>query len=275
VAAYNRDGSLRTFVKSDANGDFTLLLPRGDFRIAAFDVTLVYATQFYPQSKSFAGATAIASSIGQAVTLQPFALSHGGGLTGTVVDQATRATISGATVAAYDTSGFLVGTSFTFSTGTYRMTLPPGAYRVIAWDSQLRYAAAFAGGAPNFESISPVTISADADTVLSLAMTRGTLVSGTVVDDERRPVANIRVDALDLRQNTVASAASRADGSFQLSLVPGSYKFMAVDPDGRYRTSFMGGTSFPTAATITVDATGAPKLSVTVQSPLRRRAARH
>lgn len=275
VAAYNSDGSMRTFVNSDANGDFTLLLPAGDFRIAAFDVALVYATQFYAQSRSFAGAVGISSSVGQIVTLQPFTLSHGGRLEGTVTDQGSGARISGAVVSAYDTSGFVIATTSTFSAGTYRIILPAGAYRMIAYDPQLRYAPGFAGGAPNFNSISPVSTAADADATVDFTLRRGTVVSGSVIDESHVPVAGMQADALDLNQNRVASATTGADGSFRLAVVPGNYKFMAWDPDGRYRTSFMGGTSFETAATITVDATGAPKLTVIVDPPARRRAVGH
>ncbi len=275
VAAYNGDGSMRTFVSTDPNGLFTLLLPAGDFRIAAFDVALVYATQFYAQSKSSAGAVGIASSVGQIVTLQPFTLSHGGHIEGVVTDQGTGSRISGAVIAAYDTAGFEVATTSTLSTGTYRLILPAGAYRVIAYDPQLRYAPAFAVGAPNFESISPMTIAADADATLNFALRRGTVVTGSVVNESRAPIAGMQVDALDLKWNRVAGATTRSDGSFQLALAPGDYKFMAWDPLGRYRTSFMGGSSFETATTITVDATGAPKVTVIVDPPAHRRAVRH
>ncbi|HSP13763.1 MAG TPA: carboxypeptidase-like regulatory domain-containing protein [Thermoanaerobaculia bacterium] len=275
IAAYNNDGSLRTFVNSDGNGDFVLLLPGGDFRIAAYDTTLVYATEFYSQSKSFAAATAVATSVGQTVTLQPFTLSHGGRLTGAAVDQSTGARISGIAIAAYDGNGFLVGTSLTFSTGTYRLVLPAGAYRVVAYDPQLRYASAFAGSAANFDLISPLNIAVDADTTLNFTLQRGTLVTGTVVEESHEPVPDIEIYALDLNQNRVTSAITGSDGSFRLSLIPGSYKFMAVDPNGRYGTSYMGGSTFSSAVTIIVDAAGAPKLTMTVQPPARRRAVRH
>jgi 5-hydroxyisourate hydrolase-like protein (transthyretin family) len=275
VAAYNNDGSLRTFVNTDANGNFVLLLPRGDFRIAAYDINLVYATEFYSQSRSFGAAVAVASAVGQTLTLQPFTLEHGGRLNGTARDQISGATISGIVVAAFDNIGFLVGTTSTFSNGTYRLVLPPAAYRVIAYDPQVRYATVFAGGAPNFESIKPVTISVDSDNGLDFVLTRGTLVSGVVFDDSHDAVAGVEVDAFDLSQNRVASATSASDGSFRMALIPGSYKFMAVDPAGRYRSSYMGGSTFATATTIVVDATGAPRLTLVVQSPARRRAVRH
>ena len=105
----------------------------------------------------------------------------------------------------------------------------------------------------------------------NFTLQRGTTVSGTVVDSAQRPVVNLEVIALDLNQNRVASAPTKANGTFQLSLVPGTYKLVAVDPAGRYRASFFGGATFSEAAAVTVTAAGAPQVSFVVQLPSRRR----
>jgi Carboxypeptidase regulatory-like domain len=271
VAAYNIDGSLRTSVTSDTNGGFALLLPPGNFRIAAFDPTLAYATQFYAQQKSFTRALAVSVSAGQTATLQPFTLLRGGHITGVVSDQATGAPISGAVVAAYDWDESLIGTATTSATGEFRLVVPAGSYRVLAFDPQLRYATGYAGGAVSLDRSNPISVVAGLDVTTNLTLQRGTTVTGTVVDDAQRPVGNLEVSALDLNQNRVASAPTNANGTFQISLVPGTYKLVAVDPAGRYRTSFYGGATFSEAAAVTVTAAGAPQVSFVVQLPSRRR----
>lgn len=275
VAAYNPDGSMRTFVITDANGRYVLLLPPGDFRIAAFDPSLTFATQFYAGQNSFLRAVSITATVGQRVTLQPFALSHAGRVAGVVADDRNGAPLAGVVVAAYDSDGILVASTTTSATGNYRLALPAGAYRLIGFDPQLLYAPGYTGGATSFDTSAPVTVTADADTRNDLRLLRGTRVSGTVLDDERRPVSGIQVTALDLSQNRTASATTAADGSFQFALVPGRYKLVAIDPAGRYRISYFGGPTFSDAAALTVDATGAPRVTIIVQRFSRRRAVRH
>ena len=53
--------------------------------------------------------------------------------------------------------------------------------------------------------------------------------------------------------------------------VTAAYKLVAVDPAGRYRTSFFGGATLSEAAAVTVTATGAPQVLFVVQLPSRRR----
>ncbi len=275
VAAYNADGTMRTFVTTDATGNYVLLLPPGAFRIGAFDPALVYATQFYPQQRTFSASLAIAAAVGQSATLPPFTLSRGGRVTGTVIDQNTRAPIAGVIVEAYDSEGMVAGSTTTSAAGTYRIVLPPGSYRLVAADPQLLYAPGYDGGATSFDTATPVSVTVDAETTATFSLVRGTLVIGNVIDASHQPIGGIEVTALDLNQNRVASAITASDGSFRLTVVAGSYKFLAIDPAGQYMTAYLGGTSFATASVIVVDATGAPRLTLSVHGPSRRRAVHH
>lgn len=275
VAAYNIDGTLRTSVSTDANGRYVLLLPAGTFRIAAFDPSLVYATQFQAAQNSFARALVISTVAGQTITLQPFALSRAGRVTGLVVDDATGAPLAGVTVAAFDSDGILVATTTTSATGTYRLALAAGTYRLIGFDSQLRYAPGYIDGATSFDTSTPITVTTEDNTLGNLRLRRGTRVSGSVVDDAQRPVSGVEVTALDMNQNRVASATTTADGTFQFALAPGTYKLVVIDPSGRYSVTYFGGTTFLTAGTVTVDATGAPRITVMVHGGWKRRAVHH
>ena len=275
VAAYNADGTMRTFVTTDAAGKYVLLLPPGAFRIGAFDPALVYATQFYPEQKTFSASLPIAAAVGQSATLPPFTLSRGGRVTGTVIDQNTRAPIAGAIVQAYDSGGVVAGSTTTSAAGTYRIVLPAGSYRLVAADPQLRYAPAYNGGATSFDSATPVSVTVDTETTAAFGLVRGTLVIGNVVDASHQPITGVEVTALDLSQNRVASAITASDGSFRLTVVPGSYKFIVIDRSGQYMTAYFGGSSFATASVIAVDATGAPRLTLSVHGSSRRRAVHH
>ncbi len=275
VAAYNPDGTERTFVTTDANGQYVLLLPSGSFRIAAFDTNLVYATQFYPQQTSFARSTGISATIGQSMTLPPFTLSHGGRVSGTVTDVTSHAPIPGAIVVAYDPTGIAIGEATSLPDGTYRFVLPPDSYRLVASDPALRYAPGYSGQSTNFDHATMITVVTDAETVSDFGLQRGTLVTGSVDGPLHEPAPGVVVTFLDLGGNRVASATAAADGSFQLALLPGSYKILIVDPAGHYAAGYFGGGTLVTATVVAVDATGAPRLTIVVQVFSRRRAVSH
>lgn len=275
VAAYNVDGTMRTFVTTDASGNYVLLLPSGAFRIAAFDPALVFATQFYPEQSAFAMSTAIGTTPGQRATLPPFTLAHGGRVSGTVTDRNTGAGIGGAIVQAYNSAGTLVGSTITAGDGSYRMVLPAGSYRLAAADAGFRYAPGYNGGALSFDATTAITIAVDSEARVDFSLSRGTLVIGNVVDDAHRPIGGVEVAALDAGQNRVATGTSAGDGSFRMALPPGNYKFIAIDALGRYVPAYAGGTTFATATTITVDATGAPRVTISMHGSSRHRAVHH
>jgi Carboxypeptidase regulatory-like domain len=274
VAAFNTDGTMRTFVTTDASGKYVLLLPPGAFRISALDPSLVYATQFYPQQKSFAGSVAIAAAIGQSSTLTPFTLSRGGRVSGTVVDQNTHAAIGALVIQAYDSSGFQVGSTTTSADGTFKMVLPGGFYRLVAADPKLLYAPGYVGGAASFDGENLIAVNVDGVTTANFSLSRGTLVIGSVVDESHQPIGGVEVSALDSAQNRVATVTTARDGSFRISLIPGSYRFLADDPAGRYITSYAGGTTFASAAMVSIDATGAPSQTISMPDASRRRSVR-
>jgi hypothetical protein len=115
-------------------------------------------------------------------------------------------------------------------------------------------------------------VAASSDTSTDFTLRRGTLVLGSVVDASHQPVPGVEVSALDSNQNRVATATARDDGSFQLSVTPDTYKFIAVDPQGRYGVAYFGGSTFNSATTVNVEATGAPHVTVVVTGPNRRHA---
>ena len=234
----------------------------------------MYATQFYPEQKSFAASISIGPLIGQSIALTPFTLAHGGRVSGTITDQITRAAISGLLIQAYDISGSLDGSTTSAADGTYRMVLPAGTYRLVAADPQLRYAPGYVGGSASFDEANPSTVNVDGVTTANFSMSRGAIVGGSVVDESHQPIGGIEVSALDSAQNRVATITTAADGNFQIPLIPGGYRFIAKDPAGRYITSYAGGATFASAAMVSVDATGAPHVTISMPDPSRRRAVR-
>jgi hypothetical protein len=174
-------------------------------------------------------------------------------------------------VAAYDSDGATAGSAVTSSVGGYRMALDPGTYRLLAYDPEVQFGVSYDRGT-TFDNTPPRTVSGGTELTVDFTATRGTRVSGTIVDNSGRPVSGAEVNAFASDGGHVASARTNEDGSFALALLPGVYRFGVRDPAGRYPAAFLGGTSLTTANPVTVSATGAPQINVTLRVITHRRA---
>lgn len=277
VAAYNLDGSTRSGVNSDASGVYTLVLPAGSFKIAAWDDKLIYAPQFYQHQNDFTGATPIAVKTGLISPDCDFALTRAGRFTGHVADAGTGALLAAMTVAAYVTPRSAIASAVTDSNGQYKIAVSPGTYRVVAWDGAHTFANSFDGGAANFEETAPRTVAADETRIADFTMRRGIAVTGRTTTTAAAPIGGIEIMVLDVSGNHVAGAVSGDDGSFVVTLLPGSYKIYVSDPARRYSSAYYdraGG--FASAAIIVVTSNGPPAPpSIVLSSAGRRRAVVH
>ena len=73
VAAYNEDGSRRGFTMTGSAGSYTLVLPPGTYRVAAYDETAVYAVQFFRDRNSFETADRITITLSDGRRLRVYA----------------------------------------------------------------------------------------------------------------------------------------------------------------------------------------------------------
>ena len=248
VAAYNSDGSRRTFTQTNGTGAYTLLLPPGSFRIAAYDDAVVYATQFFPGQTIFFAGTALSVAEGQITPAVDFSLIRGSRFTGAISERATGAPAYGVFVGAFDGQGNTVATATSNLSGSYALVLPAGSYKFVAYDAQLRYVTAYGGGAANYESATVYQVGGNSAERLDFALNRGVRVTGTVVDSDLLPVSGVQIGVLDLAGNRVATGASNA-GVFDLQLMPDTYKLISVDPQQRFYPTFYRGAGTLAGAT--------------------------
>ncbi len=266
VAAYNADGTLHASTTSDAAGNYTLVVAPGQYRIAVSDPTMTFATLFYGGASVFRLAQNL--SVTGNVSGIDVTLPRGGRISGVVRDALTTLPLAGITVAAYDASGVAIASATTGSDGRYALTVAPGAYRFVASDPQLSYTTSYAGGATSYETTGPVSVQADATITADFTMRRGVRVSGTVTNENGGPLTGIEVFALDASGNRVAGAVANA-GAFTIAVAPGTYRFVALDPDGRYSPST------PTGNITIVQGQPTPTIALTLQGLTRRRSVRH
>jgi DNA/RNA endonuclease YhcR with UshA esterase domain len=267
VGAYNLDGTLHASATSDANGNYTLVVVPGQYRIAVSDPSLTFATLFYGGAAHFRLAQNL--SVTGNMSGIDVTLPRGGRISGVVRDVLTTLPLAGITVAAYDQSGLAVASATTGADGGYALVVAPGAYRIVAFDPQLTYATSYAGNASSYETTGPVAVQADAMITTDFTMRRGVRVTGTVTHQNGNALTGVEVFALDSSGNRVAGAVTNASGAFTIVVAPGTYRFIASDPHGRY------GNSTPTGELTIAQSQPTPTIALTLQGFSRRRSVRH
>ena len=272
AAAYNLDGTLHATAFTGADGTYELLVAPGTYKLVVFDSEMVYATRFLGGARDFASASAVGVATGQTLRGFDFSIITGGRVTGTVRDGSEPR--AGITVAAYDAAGTLMASAVTNAAGSYALVLPPGDYRIVAFDQDLRYAASYDGGVNSFDETLPRTVNADATIVIDIALRRGMVVSGDVVDGNGEPLSGVNVFALDGAGNRVAGGVS-LDGTFSMAVPAGTYKFVAVDGSGRYAVTYWQNAKTLASAEFVTVSSQTPRLRFVLEQVMRRRAIRH
>ncbi len=272
AAAYNLDGTLHSSALTKADGTYELLVAPGAYKLVVFDAQSVYATRFFGGAREFAATSSVALASGQHLRGFDFSVVLGGIVTGTVREgSATRA---GITVAAYDAAGSLVATAITDANGVYRFVVPPGDYRIVAFDVDLRYAPSYDQGANSFDQTVPRTVSAGGTVNVDISLRRGVAVAGDVVDATGHGLSGVNVFALDAAGNRVAGGVA-SDGTFAFAVPAGAYKFVAIDSAGRYGVTYWQRAKTLAAAEWVTVSAQTPRITFVLEPALRRRGVRH
>jgi hypothetical protein len=216
--------------------------------------------------------------VAQTTSAIDFVLVRGARFSGTITDQQTGAPVAGVSVGAFDAAGNIMSVGVTDSSGNFALVVPPGSYKLAAFDNLLRYTTSYGGGAPNYDTAAIFEVSGDTTRHVDFTVTRGIHIAGTVIDSAAAfvPVSNVQIGALDLAGDRVATATVH-DGVFDLVLAPGTYKLLAVDPEGRFYAMFYNNAlTLDTANPIVVHSTGiSSPITMTLIRVVRRRPVHH
>jgi hypothetical protein len=237
VEAYNLSGTLRGSGTTDGNGDYSLVLPPGEYKLVAYDPAGFHAPAFFEGARTFTDADAVRVDVGfpRGAT---FTLEVAARVSGTAVDAATNAPLASMLVYAYTVEGTLVATTTTNSAGQFRFSLRSGQYRFVAADAAGNYATAFYEGSRAFEAARVMTLATGEQRGdVRIALTRGMRIRGHV------NVPNLLIAAYNLDGTLHASTTSDAAGNYTLLVAPGEYRIAVSDLSGTYATRFYGGSS--------------------------------
>ncbi|MEZ5137049.1 MAG: carboxypeptidase regulatory-like domain-containing protein [Acidimicrobiales bacterium] len=150
--------------------------------------------------------------------------------------------VAGVTVEALDPVwGGVIDTTATGADGTYLLALPAGTYRVRFHDPGGVLADRYSGGSLDWASSSTVAVPPGAATTVNATLANNPRVRGRVRTPAQVYLGGITVQAVGLNGVPAASTTTAADGTYDLSVLPGSYRVRFLDPGGTYAMTYEGG----------------------------------
>ena len=219
ATAYATDGSIAARALTGSDGKFAFAARPGSIRIVFDDPSGTYAALYVPDEESFSVEPSMNVSAGSATGINA-ALVRAAHITGHITDRTTGAPLPAIIAAAYNADGTLRAFATTDTAGAYSIVVPPGDYRVGAFDGALVYLAQFYPGAAH-----AVTSVGGFD----FALAKGARVSGTVMSSGM-PLANITVGVYDLTGRLLDSTSTDAAGRYTIFRAPATIKLLAFDP---------------------------------------------
>ncbi len=245
VSAYTADGaSIAATTVSDTSGNYTLNVPAGTYKIVAADATGTYAAGFADDANSFAATESTLVKPAQLRDNIRVPLHRAGTVTGYVKDRSGSPLLA-ITIAAYNTDGSQRTSVQTDANGGYSLALPPGSFRIVAYDNTVIYATQFYPGRNLFRTANPIAISTGQIVAgVDFLLTRGARFTGSIVDAATQlPLSGISIAGYDTDGNLVTPAITDASGNYALVLPAGTFTLVAFDTQLRYVTAFSGGAS--------------------------------
>ena len=156
VAAYNLDGTRRTFVSTNQDGSYTLTVPPGSYKVVAYHDVTPLIPVFFQNQRLFENATIVTPP----ATNVNFGLAIGTKILGTIREKHTGVGLGGIAIVAYDLNGNVQFRTESNPAGSFAFVLPPGSYKFAVEDPSGIYETTFYRDAKDFASAA--TIVADA-----------------------------------------------------------------------------------------------------------------
>ncbi len=240
LTLYDSTGSFVTSASTDSQGAFTTgLLAPGSYRLGY--AASGYRSGFYNRATTLANATPVAVTAGQTAANINITADRGGVIAGTVTDPQLGAPVPNISVNAFDSTGAQVAYGYTDAAGRYSIGgLATGNYRLLfsSYGGQVGYVNQYYHGATTLSAATPVAVTNGQTTSgIDAQMARGSEIDGHVtVAGSGAPAAGASVLAYDSSGQFVTATSTQADGSYALTVSPGTYKvsFQATGLQSQY-----------------------------------------
>lgn len=233
---------------SNNDGHYALCcLSQGSYRLYFTDMYTRYTLEYYkdvlytlangPETVTMVQVTATLTTTNINAQLNRYSV-----LAGAIIDHHGRPA-PGVTVQLYRTiDGFWQQSysGITDEAGHYRVEAPPGIYRAHYYDNQIpnRYLPQYYANATEVDTATDISLTDEATTTVDITLTALGRITGTITDEQGKPVSNIRVSgyiASNLPEEPwtwAANTTSDENGHYSLGgLQDNTYRLSFADSD--------------------------------------------
>lgn len=159
VAAYNLDGSRRTYVTTNQDGSYTLTVPPGSYKVVAYHEVTPFIPVFFQNKRLFTEADIVTPPAAQV----SFGLVLGVKISGSVKDKTSGAPLGGLAVVAYDLQGNVQYRTETNPAGNFAFVLPNDmVFKFAVEDASGNYQTKFYRDATSFASAAAIPANSSA-----------------------------------------------------------------------------------------------------------------
>lgn len=171
-------------------------------------------------------------------------------ISGTV--SSAGAPLAGMIVQAYDAAGALKTSATSDAAGHYSLTVTSGGYRVLAFDPNGNYATSFYPDAESFETSTLLDATSNL-TNINFALVSGGVLAGVVTSTSGTPLPSMTVAAYNPDGTRRGFTTTDANGSYRLTVPPGTFDVAAYDNALAYQPSVVYGVIAAAGSTTTTD----------------------
>ncbi len=271
VQVLSTAGAVVGSAQSAANGTYTVSgLPVGSYDVQFLATSGDYAPQYYNAKNLLSEASKVTVNPGATTSPVNAALLAGGQITGTVIEQGTKADLANIQVSVYDTADVRVATVETSATGTYTVTgLGSESYEVEFFAPSGNYLTQFYNGASSLHSATAVAVTAGATKSpinAEMAAAYGSL-SGTVTNaSSHAALEHVEIEVYDSDGTYVAAGETAANGTYTIAgLAPGEYEVQFLPSTGAYLKQYYKGKSSLGEATAVIVTPGSTTAAVNAE----------
>jgi hypothetical protein len=228
-----------------------------------------------PTATGSYGPVEVTASATWGTTVQNVTVVVNASIAGTVRNAVSAAPVAGIRVQVFNSTGLIMGTTFTAADGTYQLgNLTSGAYRLSYFDPASGYVTQYWNNQASLGAATALNIVAGTTAIADVNLQPLLVITGKVTDRiSGAPIGTVRVGLYNNAGTAIAIANTAADGTYRFgNLAVDTYRLSFTDTTGAHaidywsQSSTLAGAasiSSPAGGTVVADEAMEPLTTIT------------